>query len=85
MYGLEVENTNHTIVTGNHFRNNGIYGVYYGAGNDYAIISNNDATGNLDENYDIYIKSPLSGRNAQISQNFGRIYHATQYEEDESN
>jgi len=76
MYGLEVENTNHTIVVGNHFRNNTIYGIYYNTGNDYAIIKDNDATDNINENYDIYINTPRSGGNVHIDQNFGRIYHA---------
>jgi parallel beta-helix repeat protein len=74
MYGLEVENTNHTIVTGNHFRNNGIYGIYYKTGNDYATITNNDATGNLNKDYDIYIATPKSSDNMNLDQNFGRIY-----------
>jgi len=76
MYGLELENTNHTIVAGNHFRNNTIYGIYYNTGNDYATIKDNDATNNINENYDIYINTPRSGGNIHIDQNFGRIYHA---------
>ncbi|MQY62253.1 hypothetical protein GH146_03065 [archaeon] len=76
IYGLEIENTNHTIVVGNHFRNNTIYGIYYNTGNDYAIIKDNDATDNIHENYDIYINTPRSGGNVHIDQNFGRIYHA---------
>jgi hypothetical protein len=77
MYGLEIENTNHTIVTGNNFKNNTIYGIYYNTGNDYAVIKGNDATDNNNENYDIYINTPRQGGNVHIDQNFGRIYHAS--------
>jgi parallel beta-helix repeat protein len=76
MYGLELGNTNHTIVTGNHFTNNGIYGVYYKTGNDYATLTNNDATDNQNKNYDIYITTPKSSGNLNLEQNFGRIYQA---------
>lgn len=76
MYGLEVENTNHTIVTGNHFRNNGIYGIYYKTGNDYATITNNDATDNLNQNYDVYINTPGRSGHINLDQNFGRAYQA---------
>lgn len=74
MYGLEIENTNHTIVIGNQFRNNTIYGIYYNTGNDYATIKDNDATDNLNQNYDIYINTPNSKENININQNFGRTY-----------
>ena len=80
LYGLELENTNHSIVLGNHFRNNTLYGIYYSKTNDYAIITNNDATGNLHPNYDVYIGSPCLEANLQLKQNFGRIYLAAQHE-----
>jgi hypothetical protein len=75
IYGLEIENTNHTKVVGNHFKNNTIYGIYYNTGNDYAVIKDNDATDNLNENYDIHINTPRSRGNIHIDPNFGRIYH----------
>ena len=69
-----MQNSNHTIVSGNHFKNNKVYGIYYRDGNDYAIITNNGATDNLDARFDIYVSSPVLKDRLQLNGNFGRLF-----------
>jgi len=54
---------------------------YLNKKNDFVVLNANDATGNLDEHYDIYIYTPVEEGTFDINKDFGRIYQPPESKE----